>query len=55
MGFAPGPLLEILHARSGGGALHPEAEATVVVGYLEAVARVTAYVDRLVHGAGPAG
>lgn len=50
VGFAPGPLLEIHRARSGGAKLLPGADDPVVVGYLEAVARVTAWVDRQVHG-----
>lgn len=51
VGFAPAPLLEIHRARARGGVLRPAADDPVVVGYLDAVARVTAYVDRLVHGA----
>ena len=49
-GFDPAPLLEIHQARSGGQKLRPQADAPVVVGYLDAVGRVVAYVDRLVHG-----
>ena len=35
---------------AGGEKLRPQADAPVVVGYLDAVSRVVAYVDRLVHG-----
>lgn len=51
VGFAPAPLLEVHRARSRGATLRPAADAAVVVGYLDAVARVTDHVDRLVHGA----
>lgn len=49
-GFDPAPLLEIHRARSGGEKLRPQADAPVVVGYLDAVSRVVEYVDRRVHG-----
>jgi hypothetical protein len=49
-GFDPQPLLEIHRARAGGEKLRPQADAPVVVGYLDAVRRVVDYVDRLVHG-----
>ena len=50
VGFPPGPLLAVHRARSGGAALRPAADDPVVVGYLDAVARVADHVDRLVHG-----
>jgi predicted nucleotidyltransferase len=50
VGFDPAPLLEVHRARAGGEKLRPQADAPVVVGYLDAVSRVVAYVDRLVHG-----
>ncbi|HEY0015265.1 MAG TPA: nucleotidyltransferase domain-containing protein [Longimicrobium sp.] len=50
VGFDPAPLLEVHRARSGGEKLRPQADAPVVVGYLDAVSRVVAYVDRLAHG-----
>ncbi|WP_420125237.1 nucleotidyltransferase domain-containing protein [Longimicrobium sp.] len=50
VGFDPAPLLEVHRARAGGEKLKPRADAPVVVGYLDAVSRVVAYVDRLVHG-----
>jgi hypothetical protein len=49
-GFDPAPLLEVHRARAAGEKLHPQADAPVVVGYLDAVRRVVEYVDRLVHG-----
>lgn len=51
VGFAPAALLEIHRARSRGETLRPAPDAPVVVGYLDAVTRVTEHVDRLVHGA----
>ena len=51
-GFDPGPLLEVHRARAAGHRLRPEADAPVVVGYLNAVSRVVDHVDRLVHGGG---
>lgn len=50
VGLDPAPLLEVHRARAGGEKLKPQADAPVVVGYLDAVSRVVAYVDRLVHG-----
>ncbi|HEX2078630.1 MAG TPA: nucleotidyltransferase domain-containing protein [Longimicrobium sp.] len=50
VGFDPAPLLEVHRARAGGEALRPQADAPVVAGYLDAVSRVVAHVDRLVHG-----
>jgi predicted nucleotidyltransferase len=50
VGLDPAPLLEVHRARAGGEKLRPQADAPVVVGYLDAVSRVVAYVDRLVHG-----
>ena len=50
VGFDPAPLLEVHRARAGGQKLKPQADAPVVAGYLDAVSRVVAYVDRLVHG-----
>lgn len=52
-GFAPAPLLEIHRARRGGGKLRPAADDPVVAGYVDAVARVTDFVDRMVHGEAP--
>lgn len=49
-GFDPAPLLEVHRARAGGEKPRPQADAPVVVGYLDAVRRVVEYVDRLVHG-----
>ena len=55
-GFDPAPLLEILRARREARRFHPDAEDRVVVGYLDAVARVVDFVDRLpAAGGGPAG
>jgi predicted nucleotidyltransferase len=50
VGFTAEPLLAISRARSGGAPLRPAPDAAVVTGYLEAVERVSRYVDRLVHG-----
>jgi hypothetical protein len=50
VGLDPAPLLEVHRARAGGQKLKPQADAPVVTGYLDAVSRVVAYVDRLVHG-----
>jgi predicted nucleotidyltransferase len=50
VGFDPAPLLEIHRARAGGAGLRPEADAPVVVGYLDAVSRVVEHVDRLARG-----
>ena len=51
VGFDPAPLLEVHRARAAGGEpLRPQADAPVVVGYLDAVSRVVEHVDRLVHG-----
>jgi predicted nucleotidyltransferase len=50
VGFTAEPLLAICRARSGGAPLRPAPDAAVVTGYLEAVERVSRYVDRLVHG-----
>lgn len=50
VGFDPAPLLEIHRARASGQKPRPQADAPVVVGYLDAVGRVVAYVDRMVHG-----
>jgi predicted nucleotidyltransferase len=52
IGFAPGALLQIHRARVGGEPLRPAADAPVAVGYLETVARVSDYVDALVHAPG---
>lgn len=46
-GFDPASLLEILRARREARRFHPHAEDRVVVGYLDAVARVVDFVDRL--------
>jgi predicted nucleotidyltransferase len=46
-GFDPAPLLEILRARREARRFHPSAEDRVVVGYLDAIARVVDFVDRL--------
>lgn len=46
-GFDPEPLLEILRARRDRSTFRPAGDSTVVVGYLDAVARVVEYVDRL--------
>jgi hypothetical protein len=51
-GFDPAPLLEIHRARTAGQKLHPQADAPVVAGYLDAVRRVVDYVDGLVHDSG---
>jgi predicted nucleotidyltransferase len=51
-GFDAAPLHEILRARSGGASLRPAADAPVAVGYLAAVERVVAWVDRLSDEAG---
>jgi hypothetical protein len=48
VGFDPAPLLEVHRARAAGEKLSPQADAPVVAGYLDAVSRVVAYVDRLV-------
>jgi hypothetical protein len=48
VGFDPAPLLEVHRARASGQKLAPQADAPVVAGYLDAVSRVVAYVDRLV-------
>lgn len=47
VGFDAAPLLQILEARRGAGTLRPGADDAVVTGYLEAVARTVAFVDRL--------
>lgn len=53
-GFDPAPLLEILRARRDGGDFRPAADSAVVTGYLDAVAHVVDFVDRLEHGDRPA-
>ncbi|HEV3049436.1 MAG TPA: nucleotidyltransferase domain-containing protein [Longimicrobium sp.] len=49
-GFNPVPVVEVLRARTAGHKLNPQADSPVVVGYLDAVARVVEYVDGLAHG-----
>lgn len=51
VGFDAAPLREVQRARAGGGRLRPAADSAVVAGFLEAVAEVVAYVDRLDPGA----
>ena len=50
-GFAPEPVLELVAARAAGGAPRLDATDPVAVGYLQAVARVVDYVDRLMDEA----
>lgn len=47
VGFDPGPLREILHARRAKTPLKPKADSGLVTGYLDAVARTVEFVDRL--------
>ncbi|HEX2091795.1 MAG TPA: nucleotidyltransferase domain-containing protein [Longimicrobiaceae bacterium] len=54
-GFDPAPLLEILRARREARRFHPDADSRVVVGYLDAVAHVVDFVDRLPAAGGRAG
>jgi predicted nucleotidyltransferase len=50
-GFPPTALLEIHEARNRGAPLLPQADDPVVVQYLDAVSRVSDFVDRRVHDA----
>jgi hypothetical protein len=50
-GFAPEPVLELVAARAAGGSPRLDAVDPIAVGYLDAVARVVEYVDRLMDGA----
>ena len=46
-GFDPAPFHEVHRVRTAGGAYEADAESEVVTGYLSAVARTTAWLDRL--------